>query len=110
MFPINTKYITCGCFVILTISGIYSCYDKTISKFYVLFGWGKHNLTNTVMLGVGRPKEIPPKGYYGWHKGEDVPQGLYLIGIQTWGSFFECKRENFPKLFLTTENVMTHLF
>lgn len=26
------------------------------------------------------------------------------------GVFFECKRENFPKLFLTTENIITHLF
>lgn len=84
-----------GVFVFLTINSIYSCYDKIIPKFYVLFGWGKHKLTNTVMLGVGRPKETPPKGYYGWHKGEDVPQGLYLIGIQTWEVFFSAKGKIF---------------
>ena len=57
----------------------------------MLLGLGHYNPTNTVMLGVGRPKEIPPKGYYGWHRGEGVPQGLFLIGIQTWEIFWTQK-------------------
>ena len=72
---------------------------------HVLFQLGQDNLTNAVMwkiwLGPRRPKGITPKGCYRAR----CSQGSFLTGMKTW-KFLNGIRENFPKFFLTSENVI----